>query len=282
MSNRLLWILILLWFIGIWYLYYNLSYIPNIESERLKIIENEIKINKEKELKEKEIKLVKQDIIGTNKTNKEIINEIKENIKNYKTFKLSNWLKAYFIKNSSNTLDLYYNENKIWNFKLVYNKYLVVDYIVWSKWDLYIEIWKEKYIYNNITKLINKIELNIKIKYVKKDKNWFIFITDKWSFIYNVSNKKLEYFSYFDDFISMDNWYVWIIKKNDLLRIKNLWINKINNDIIYFYNPVSKEKKVVFNLNIDYKKIYKKGDNVYLDSKDNNSYILENIKKNLN
>lgn len=275
MSNRILWILIILFFIIWWYSYYKFSYIPRIQVEEQKKLEEANKIENEKLIKK--VELVKIDKIDNKKTNLELINDIIENEKNYKTFKFNNWLKAYF-KEVDSGLDLYYNYDKIWSFKLVFAQYLRADIVSATDNDLYIEVWWDKYYYNFNTKELNNIKLNIDVLYTKKlSNNELILVTSKWSFKYNIFSSKIEYFSFFDDFVNFNDWYIWIIKSNDNIRLNNLWINANNKNIILYYNPYTKEKKVLYSTSLDYDKFYMKDNKFYLERGEQEFYILDNI-----
>jgi len=275
MSNRILWILIILWFIWSGYLYYNFSYIPTKKAEEIRI---ELEKQKKEEAKViKKIELVKQKKVTIVKTKQEKIKELREDIKHYKTFKLHNNKKAYFTENNWK-LDLYYDNKKIWVFDLVYSKYLLVELILGDNNNLFIEIWNKKYYYNNKLNQISKIDLNIDVLYVKEwNTNDIIFVTKKWSFIYNIYNNTLNYFSFFNDFVYFKEWYIWIIKPNDSVRIKNLWLWNINKTLIYYYNPDLKEKKVLYSSELNIDKIYIKNNKLYIETINNDLYILENI-----
>lgn len=275
MSNRFLWILIIFWFIWAWYLYYNLSYLPQIKAEELRLIQE--KEDNEKKVLVKKIDLVKKEIIKNNISNADKIEEIKENNKNYKTFKLNNNLKAYF-KEISGKLDLYYNDNKIWNFNLINKDNLRVELILWSTNYIYIEIWNDKYLFNSITNIVKKIELNIEVLYVKKGlSNKLIFVTPKWSFNYNIFENKLEFFNYFNDYVYYNEWYIWIVRFNDNRMLNNLWFESNNENLIVYYNSSTKEKKIIFRTILDYKKLYIENNNIYIETEDWELYELENI-----
>jgi hypothetical protein len=268
MSNRFLWILIIIWFIWAGYLYYHLSYLP----------EKELKIKQELQdslvIEQKEPELIKQEIDIIELTNAQKIEEIKENNNNYRTFKFNN-NKAYFIENG-NKLDLYLDSNKIWSFTLVYKQYLRVDLVAGTTKDLYIEVWADKFYYSNKTKAISKIDLNIDVEYVKVwTENRLILVTDKWSFIYSIYDNSLEYFSYFSDFIFHNNGYVWLVKKEDKRILNNLWF-ETNNNLIVYYNPSTKEKKIVYETDLEINKIYKLGEDIIFSLNNNTEYKLEN------
>ena len=265
MSNRLLWILIIIWFIWIWYIYYHLEYLPNEQIKKIneeKIDNTIVKLNIEKKELSKDEKII----------------ELKENIKNYKTFTLWNLSKVYF-KENNNNLDIYLEDEKIWFFPLVYKEFLRVDLIRWTESDLYIEVWPKKYYYNYTTKIIRSVDLNIDIHYVKKisDKE-LLFITKKWPFKYYIKNHKLEYISYFNDFVYFNDWYIWVINKNEKRILKNLWFNTESNLIVY-YNSYTKEKSIIYETNLDIKEIYVKDNKFYFVSNNKEIFELENIKK---
>ena len=275
MSNRFLWILIIIWFIWGWYLYYNLKYLPDIKAKELILKEEKIKLEEVKVIKNPE--LVKKEKIINIITNTDKINEIKENIKNYKTFNLDNGLKAYFIQSKS-WLDFYYNYEKIWSFDLVYPEYLKVESILWNDQNLYFEVWNNKYYYNSSTKIIKNIEINIDVLYVKQWLiNELIIVTSKWSFLYNVYNEKIEYFTYFNDFVNFDNGYIWIIKFDDIKRLNNLWFEWNNENLIVYYNPKTKEKIIILSILRDYNRLYINNNKVFLESNENELFELENI-----
>ncbi|MCD5385043.1 hypothetical protein LRZ95_00060 [Candidatus Gracilibacteria bacterium] len=280
MSNRILGILILLGFLGIGYLYYIFNYIPELKQRELEKQKVEKELILKKEAEKKKIKLIKIENNVVVDTKEQKIKKLRENIKNYKTFRFDDNI-IYFKKSDINSLNMYYNSVNIGKFKLVYKNYLFVNKVYGGNGDLFISVGKDKYIYNKNLRVLKKIDLNIKVLYVKKDGNNYIFVTDKGSFIYNFLNNKLEYFSFFNDFIYFDNLYIGLISPTEKQLINNLGLKNINNDILYLYNPKTKEKKILFNFDFDISKIYKVNDKVYVESNDGNKYIILNLKKNL-
>ena len=278
MSNRFLWILIIIGFIWVWYLYYNLSYLPE---KKLRIEQN---LQKSLVVEVKKPELIKQIIDKPDLTNTQKVEDInmtwswvKENNQDYKTFNLVNNSKAHFIENNSK-LDLYLNSNKIWSFTLVYSQYLRVDLISWSNLDLFIEVWADKYFYNNKAKTITQIDLNIHTQYVKTwSENNLIFVTDKWSFIYSIYDKSFEYFSYFSDFVYYNNWYIWLVRESDKRILSNLWF-KTKNNLIVYYNPNTKEKKIIYETDLNITKIYVQNNKLFFINDAWEMYELENIK----
>ena len=272
MSNRLLWILIIIWFIWAGYLYYHLIYTPEQKNQIKQELELKNKIIEEK----KEPELIIQDKKEIKLTNLEKIEEIKEKNKSYETFKLFNGLNTYFIEDL-NKIELHIEGKKIWTFDLVYKQYLRVDLVLWSERDLYIEVWTDKFYYNDKTKIISRIELNIPVVYTKLWINSkLIFVTKKGSFIYSIYNKTLEYFSYFNDFVYFNGWYIWLVREEDKRILKNLWF-KSDNNIIVFYNSDTKEKKIIYKTDINIENIYIYNNKLYFVTVDWKMFELENI-----
>lgn len=273
MSNRILWLIILCMFILAGYLYYYMEYIPQKEAN----IAEEVEKQKQAVEVKKEPKLTKQIVEKVEISNAEKIEELKKKKNNYKVIKLENSSNTYF-KEEDNSLDLYLDDKKIWSFELVYSEYLRVETIVWTQNDLYIEVWKNKYYYNFNTGIITLIELNIDVEYVKYwTDNSLIFVTTKWSFVYSFSSKSLEYFSFFNDFVYFDDWYVWIVREDEKRILNNLWFEGDNNLIVY-YNPTTKEKNIVFKTDLDIKKLYNLDWKVYIVTDKWEKFELENIK----
>lgn len=280
MLNKIISFLLIIWvFVG-WYFFYNYKYLPEKQQkiENIKKVEQEKKLQVEKA--SKAIKLTKQEIKTVELTSEQKIEQLKEDKSNYKTFNLKNASKVYF-KEVDNKLDLYVDRVKIWNFDLVYPEFLKVTEVKWSLNDLYIEIGKSKFYYNSLSSVISWIDLNIDIKYVKKwNPDLLIFVTDKWSFIYSIVEKKLEYFTYFNDFVYYSDSYIWLIKKDESRILNNLWFTD-ESDLIVLYNPNSKEKKILYKLDADFREIYMQNDKLYLSDLDWKIYELENIASNL-
>lgn len=274
MKNRLYWLLLLIFIFWFWYIFYNFVYIPEQnriqeEIEKQKIIEQE-RLEKEVNLVEK-----KEEIVEL--TPKEKIEKIISERENYKTFNFDSF-KVYFIQDWNN-LEMHLDSEKIWNFSLVYEKFLRVDKVLWSVKDLYLEVWKEKYYYNFNTKKFFSLNIsNLDILYTKLWINSdLIIVTDKWSFTYSKKLDKLDFFTFFNDFVFFNDWYIWLIKKDDTRILKNLNL-ETTKDILLYYNPISKEKKIVYESEIDIIKIYNDLSNIFIEGSDNMIYELKNLK----
>ncbi|MDD2870959.1 MAG: hypothetical protein PHS49_03115 [Candidatus Gracilibacteria bacterium] len=274
MSNRLLGILIILGFIGAGYIYYQSIYLPN---KQLEIQEQLVQQQLEQEQSQKkEIVLTKQEIDKIELTPEQKIQEIKTNKENYKTFGLENGSKAYF-RESGNKLDLYYDDAIIGNFDLVYPEYLRVETVFGTINDLYIEVGPDKFYYNSEIKSNTKIDLNIDVMYVKKtNTSNLILLTTKGSFYYNISDKTLNYFSFFNDYVIFRDLYIGLVKTDEKRILTNLGFETDKNLIVY-YNPDTKEKKILFETNLDISNMYLLNDQLFLKTIDGELYELENI-----
>lgn len=273
MSNRLIWILIILSFIIWWFFYWSFVYIPN-KAEK----EKQMQITLENE--RKEIKLTKLDdeiIEAKTLTPEEKIEELKLTKSYYKIINLSN--DNFYFSKKDNTLDLKINNKLVWNFDLVPENKLDIQKIYSSENDFYLVVWNKKYIYNSLTDIIFELDLNIDVDYIKRSDDIFIINTDKWSFTYNKTNNKLEYFTFFEDFVYYNYSYIWVVKKDDEVRIKNLSLWNIDWNSIYFYNPKTKEKKSLYVSDLDLEKIYMEGSEVYFMDSSKWVYKLENLEQ---
>lgn len=220
------------------------------------------------QIEEKEVEL----------SNIEKINLIRKESIYYSYLDLKDFWEFYFKEEWLN-LWLYKNDKKIWNFKKIDSKENTsIKQIYWSDNYIFLNIWKEKILFNTNTFKDFKIDLNLNVQYIKTWlNNNFIFVTDKWSFIYKIKDNSIEYFSYFNDFIYYKDWYIWIIKQNDNVRKKNLWLEENNKNIVLYYNPETKDRKILYSLDNNIKKILlDKGEIIFIDS-ENKKYSLENV-----
>lgn len=280
MLNKIFSFLLIIFVFVAGYFYYKLVYIPyTIQKQNEVIIQKQNELEN-KEIEKKEIKLIKLNVEKQELTNNQKIEELKLKKNNYKSFSLKNAANVYFIE-SDDKLDLFLDDIKVWTFSLVYPEFLRVELVESTLNDLYIEVWNEKFYYNSLTKLITKIDLNIDIFYVKKSlNNNLILVTKQWSFVFNLSNKKLEYFSFFNDFLFFWEWYIWLVTKDDEIVINNLWLSHDKTQIVY-YNPITKDKQIIYSVNSVYYKIYLQDWKLVLEDNDNQNYELENFSVNI-
>lgn len=266
MSNRLLWILIILSFIWFWYFYYKYEYLPSIEKEKNIELENKVETKK---VWLKEVLVEKNNISW-----KEKIEEIKEKQDNYRSFNIDNNLVSF--KENNLKLDLYIWEKFIWDFEKVDKSKIDLQKIYSTENDLFITIWTKKYIYNYIIWKINEFTLNIEINYIKNSENKYLINTEKGTFIYDFYKKEINYFSLFNDFIFYEDSVIWLIKSEEDTIKNNFWFSEFNDNLIISYNQSTKEKKVILNSEIELNKIYLKENKIYFEDIEGNIFELEN------
>lgn len=218
----------------------------------------------------KDIKLEKNKTsIESPISNQQRIDKIKNSKIYYAYFYLDNLWSFYFKNNNLEWLDLFYENKsnswelkKIWNFEKVDASKIRVDKVYGSDF-FYLQLWDDKLLYDLKSLNYKKLDLKLDTLYIKQ---WlmgiFLINTLKWTFIYDFENNKLDYFSIFSDFIFYKNWYLAIIKKDDTIRINNFWLDiKNNKDKIIFWNNETKQKKLIYETEIDINKL------IYIDSK---------------
>jgi hypothetical protein len=114
---------------------------------------------------------------------------------------------------------------------------------------------------------------------VKRINNLFLFNTEKWTFVYDdnkITGDTIEYIDIFSDFVYYNDWYVWILKVSDERRIKKLWLSFSQNNAIVYYNPTTKEKRILYETNLNLTKIYLTWDEIYFEENWTDVYKLEN------
>lgn len=277
--------LLLVWF---WYLYYVISSKVDdfAQNQELKRIEDE-KV-KQEGLKKK-VTLEKKEEVWSGKmvdvwsgktvdVNKKI-EELRKKNSSYSYFKLDNFDDSFSFLEENSSLSLYFWDVKIWTFKKVSKAELWIKEVIWNPSYITIFIWKEKFLYNLKTKVIKNIDLAVDVEYVK---SWinnleFLFKTPVWIFVYTIKNNTIEYFIFFEDFVYYKNWYLWIIKKDEDIKLKNLWFEEEKQNLIIYYNPGTKEKNIIYKTDTDLKKIYFRWEKVYFEDANWDEYELKNL-----
>lgn len=257
--------------------------ISNIEV--LKNTTINLDINLEKQL---QIKQVSNNQDNTNKTQKqsEQLNKFRDIAflqKTYKYFDLQDLWYFYFIKNKDNSLTLFNKKNnidvKIYSFNNIIEGDLDIQKISMISNQIIILYWDDKYIYDIESWKITKIFFPQNINYVKKDWENYYFVNDKWTFVYNINNLKIEYFYIFKDFINYDtNNYLWVIYKDETDKIKNYNLSWYEGEnLIIKYNFQTKNLKVLQSTLQDISKITKEDGNIYFYDNSWNKYLVNNV-----
>lgn len=229
---------------------------------------------------------LKKEIKLENSTDKFFVQKISDkdkvlNLKNsklyYSSFYLENIWNFYFKK--AKNLELYFEDKKIWTFEIVDKNLIRLENIYnnsskYNKDFFYLELWSNKFIYNIKNLDYKQINLNLKINYIKSLNNNFFIITDKWTFIYNYLTKEQEYLSLFYDFVFYKSWYIAIVKKDDKIRINNLSLEDNNKNKIIFFDTEKKEKKLLYETDLEIQKILSIQNKVIFIDIDNNEFNL--------
>lgn len=273
MSNRLIWILIIFAFCIFWFIYWTYFYIPSKIEEKQR--QEQMALEQKKEITLVEVENLKNDNKIKELTPQEKIEELKKINSFYKIIEIESDI--FYFSKKDNILELKLWEKIVWNFDLVPVDKLSISRVYSSGDDYYILNWNKKYIYNSSSDLLLELDLTIDIDYIKRSENLYIIKTEKGSFIFDRSTKNLEYFTFFDDFVYYKDFYIWIIKKDDERRLKNLSISSINGNSIFKYNPKTKEKKSLYETSLDLEKIYFEGDFIYFVDSNDEVYKLENL-----
>jgi len=275
MSNRLIWILIVFTFGVFWFVYWTYFYVPSKIQEKQR--EEQLAFEQKKEISLEEIKDEETPKEIEELTPQEKIEELKRINSFYKIIEIENNI-FYFLK-KDNSLELKFWEKIVWNFDLVPENKLYISKIYSSGDDFYILNWNKKYIYNSVRDLLIELDLAIDVNYIKRSEDLYIIKTEKGSFVYDKTSKNLEYFTFFEDFVYYNDFYIWIINKNDERRLKNLNIDSIIWNSIFKYNPKTKEKVSIYETNLNLEKIYNLWSDIYFIDSNNKTYKLENLEQ---
>jgi len=335
MSNRILWILIILWFIlsGIlFYMYFfvyymwNITVKTNIQDYKISLYNKELVNTKEincpnkicdiikvspfkysitiskkwyitkkediqvwrnedlkldfvldKKIALNEIKINNDEKIEEILTNKEKISILRKKKGAFFSKNIKSIWNFYF-KEKWNYNELYLDNHDLWRFERVNKEEIEIKEVLWNNDYFFIRLGKNKYLYSLIVKKKYPVKLNIKINYIKPGLSdiEFLFVTEKWTFVYDKFSLSLEYIYFFRDFVYYKSWYIWIVDKTDKRRLTNLWLEKETKNLIISYDTETKERKIIFKTDLDIIKIYKKWKNIMFVSSDNKEYNLEN------
>lgn len=277
--------LLLIWF---WYLYYVISNkvddfaqnqeLKRIEDEKVKQEGLKKKVTLEKKEEAWSGKMVDVWSGKTVDVNKKI-EELRKKNSSYAYFKIDNFDDSFSFLEENGSLSLYFWDVKIWTFKKVNKAELWIKEVIWNPSYITIFVWNEKFLYNLKTKVIKNIDLAVDVEYIK---SWinnleFLFKTPVWIFVYTIQNNTLEYFIFFEDFVYYKNWYLWIIKKDEDIKLKNLWFEEEKQNLIIYYNPGTKEKNIIYKTDTDLKKIYYRWEKVYFEDANWDEYELKNL-----
>lgn len=212
-------------------------------------------------------------------TIQEKIQKLKDKQQTHLIFELNK--NIYKFKKDNNWLVLYQNNEVLGYFDYAEKSKISLQEIVSNENYLAISIGHTQYIFSKLTGKTHEYTLAIPVKYIKStDKNGeFIFVTEKWSFIYDIYKNKFEYNSYFSDFVFLNkNTYIWVIYKDDIEKNKRLK-NKANNNLVILLEPASKKEEILLETEKDIEKIFKKDGKIYFEDKNTQTFFLSHLKE---
>jgi hypothetical protein len=129
--------------------------------------------------------------------------------------------------------------------------------------------------YNLTNKYSFEIPFKLQIDYIKYiDNNIYVIKTDKWSFVFNLANKTINFVSIFNDFILYKNNYIGVINQDDQIRKNNLWFWDENFNLLIKYNISSKEKTIIEKFDDEIEKIYLENNKVFVKTINNEIYNI--------
>ncbi len=222
------------------------------------VLEKEIFLEKKEEIK---LEKLKEPI-----TKKQKIKDIIEKSRHFKVIKV--WdEKFYFDIVWRNLVLTLVNTNKeIWVFSPILKKDIKIQKIYENKEKFLLSLSDKKYIFSKKSGILIDFDFKIPINYIKEDELYYIVSSKKWVFLLNKKTKKISYSHIFSDFVLYKKSYLAIINKSDKKRLDKYNLKTKNKDIIFFYNPSSKEQKVVLESGISLEKIYKVWNKVFFQN----------------
>jgi hypothetical protein len=191
-------------------------------------------------------------------------------------------------------LDVFLNDVSLGSFSKVKKWDIEVQKVINDSNFLFFILWDEKFLYNIKNRTITSIELNVDIKYVKlwKDTTEFLFKTSVGIYVYSMIKDAIEYVHFFKDFVyfldtnTKKYSYIGVIKRWEKKKLNNLWFDDLLSgnryeSLVVFYSPISKEKKILLqsDMNIDYIYTFDSTDKTQIFVMDElwETYELENL-----
>lgn len=204
--------------------------------------------------------------------------------KTYQYFDIKDFWYFYFEKNTDNTLSFFYKTNiedkKIYTLNFISDeeKIFLDQVYAWNN-EIYFSYGEYIYIFDIVSWNMQKIFFPQKISYLKKDGNIYHFVNEKWTFLYDNSSQKTQYFYLFKDFITFDNTtYFWIIFQDEEEKKKNYNLSEYKNvHLIVKYDFSTKEIKVLETTTKNISKIIKSEKDIFFYDTLWEKYKVENI-----
>lgn len=210
------------------------------------------------------------------------IREIAELQKTYKFFQIPNLWYFYFQQNDDKTLTLFHKNGeeikKLYSFSQIERAKINITQIFQTSNMISIQYADDVYLYNLSKNTIEKVYFPQGIDYIKKSKNEYHFVNQKWTFLYDSNTKKIEYFYIFKDFIYYDNeHYLWVIFSSETEKKRNYNLSLLEGNLIVKYNFKTKNIKVLETTPIAVSQIILEKQKVYFYDAEGNKYAVSNI-----
>lgn len=291
MSNRILGILVLLWCIGWGYLYYQLKYLPDqFENQK---IQEEKQIEALKQARAPQ--LILRDVPEKWVSDSQIIwdNTLFSEEDIYFQSVLEDMGTVFFIQRENN-LEVFLDDTYIARFPVVANDSIEVQGLINSSEYLLFVLWEQKFLYHIALRSMKELLLEIPIEYMKssRQRGEFLIKTSVGTFLYSSLTDRFEYIHFFKDFVyfrdpeTTQYSYIGLIQKSEIDRIDNLGLesdieNTSFESLIVWYDPQSKDKKVLLESDILINRIYVSDDQeiqrVLVSDREGNIYEIENL-----
>lgn len=270
MSNRILWFLVIIACGLFWYVYisfFQVELVPLNSAKTQSWIQLEVLPSLESLWKIQEMALVDK------------ISYLKRKNNSYAIFVFDDGREFYFIEKDGK-LELFRgDETRVWSFDKIRADKIELLPVYGDSKHIIIKLWEQQFLLNVASFKMTEINMTIPIKYAKAWWNSFEFllVTDKWTFEYKSFDGLLDYFSYFKDFVYLDNFYIWVIDSDESVKLKNLWFDDETQNLIVSYNPSTKERKIIFRTDMKLDKIIKEGNEVILINEEWEQYKLQDF-----
>ena len=163
--------------------------------------------------------------------------------------------------------DIWEEERLVFDFKKVSPDKIHISPIYGTDFfNVYID--QNNYLFDNKTTWFRSLDLKKKIEYwkVARTSQDIIFVTDIWSYIYNLKERRSEYYIPFLDFVYVDDKdVIWLIEWDDEKRMNNLWVNTEKQRALFRYNTLTKSIKKIYETNEGIESFYLEKSRLYLD-----------------
>jgi len=210
---------------------------------------------------QKKVSLDQVEVQEVDISNKQRISFLRDKKRAYSFFDFWSGNYGYFLEKGDDKLSLYININesgeKVWDFSRVQSTALDLQKVS-QKELLYFEIGEQRYFYDISTWKIQTLDITVDILYVKpgRTETELLFVTSVGTYIYDIRQNIFEYVSLFKDFIYQDDFYIGVIFSDEKQKLRNFGWEDTTANLIVKYNPLTKEKAILYETGLDIEKIY--------------------------